>query len=170
VWVTYPRTVAEALVEYRQLALLGASADAIAEHVLPSEASAAKLLGAAAATPGSTGTRVFCPIWKDPWMAVGGDTYCHDILRLCGGLNVFAELEDKRYPTVTDDDIVQAAPEVILLPSEPFEFGAEHAANLAKLPIPAAVDGRIHLVDGTLLSWYGPRIHPALCEFSALLR
>ena len=31
--------------------------------------------------------RVFCPIWRDPWMAVSGDTYIHDLLALCGAEN-----------------------------------------------------------------------------------
>jgi ABC-type Fe3+-hydroxamate transport system substrate-binding protein len=28
--------------------------------------------------------RVFCPIWKKPWMTFNGDTYAHDVLRMLG--------------------------------------------------------------------------------------
>src|SRR5215210_1715279 len=31
--------------------------------------------------------RVFVPIWKEPYMSVGPDTYVHDVLRTCGGEN-----------------------------------------------------------------------------------
>jgi ABC-type Fe3+-hydroxamate transport system substrate-binding protein len=113
--------------------------------------------------------RVFSPIWRDPWMSVGGDTYIHDLLALCGGRNVFAQRGDRRYPRVTLDDVARAAPEVILLPDEPYAFGPADAAELATLPIPAARDGRIHCIDGTLVSWYGPRIQRAILEVRPLL-
>ena len=48
----------------------------------------------------ATATRVFCPIWRDPWMSIGRDTYIHDMLELCGGHNVFADTADRRYPIV----------------------------------------------------------------------
>ena len=51
---------------------------------------------------------------------------------------------------------------MILLPDEPYAFGARDAAELGELDLPAAVRGRIHLIDGTLVSWYGPRIQRAI--------
>jgi len=115
------------------------------------------------------GVRVFCPVWRDPWLAVGADTYIHDLLQLCGGENVFAEHSDRRYPRVVLDEVVAAAPEVILLPDEPYRFGPADAAEVARLDVPAARSGRIHLVDGTLVSWYGPRILPAIERLCSLL-
>jgi ABC-type Fe3+-hydroxamate transport system substrate-binding protein len=106
--------------------------------------------------------RVFCPIWKTPWMSVGCDTYAHDLLALCGGENVFAGREERRYPIVQLAEIVAASPEVILLPDEPYAFGAREVAELAGLEMAAAASGRIHLIDGTLVSWYGPRIQRAI--------
>ena len=103
-------------------------------------------------------TRVFCPIWKRPWMAVGHDTFADDLMRVCGGENVFADRRERRYPIVEEAEIAAAAPEVILLPDEPYAFGPRDAAELARLPVPAAQSGRIHCVDGTLVSWYGARI------------
>jgi ABC-type hemin transport system substrate-binding protein len=35
--------------------------------------------------------------------------------------------------------------------------------------VPAARDGRIHLIDGTLVSWYGPRIGRAIEALGRLL-
>jgi ABC-type hemin transport system substrate-binding protein len=51
---------------------------------------------------------------------------------------------------------------VILLPDEPYAFGPRDVAELASLDVPAARDARIHLIDGTWVSWYGPRIARAL--------
>ena len=46
---------------------------------------------------------------------------------------------------------------------------AEWFQELLRLDCPAARPGRIHVVEGELLSWYGPRIARALDLFSELL-
>jgi ABC-type hemin transport system substrate-binding protein len=165
VWLTYPRTVAEGARLLAELAELGASAEARRSVVAPVLAAVTE---AERARTGS-GVPVLCPIWRDPWMVVGADTYAHDLLTLSGGRNVFAERHERRYPRVTLDEIVAAAPEVVLLPDEPYAFGAQDAAELRRLPLPAARNGRIHLIDGTWVSWYGPRIARALPALRHLL-
>jgi ABC-type Fe3+-hydroxamate transport system substrate-binding protein len=115
------------------------------------------------------GTRqVFVPIWKNPYMSVGSDTYVHDVLRTCGGENVFGG--STRYPVVTPEEVEAAQPEVVLLPDEPYPFSAEDLEEFYELDIPAAHSDRIHLVDGKLLTWYGPRMASSLTQLSALLR
>ncbi|HEY5724466.1 MAG TPA: helical backbone metal receptor, partial [Methylomirabilota bacterium] len=113
--------------------------------------------------------RVFYPIWRKPWMTLSRDTYAHHMLADCGGVNVFAD-RPERYPTITLDDVARAAPEVILLPDEPYRFRRVHSRDFEAYPqVPAVRDGRIHLVDGKLLTWYGPRIAEALEIVPALL-
>jgi ABC-type Fe3+-hydroxamate transport system substrate-binding protein len=165
VWVTYPRTVREGASLLRELAGLGASAEAVAAVVDPVDEAVAAAEAARPAVP----VRVFCPIWRDPWMSVGSDTYADSLLRLCGGENVFANRGERRYPIVTLDDVARAAPQVILLPDEPYAFGPRDAQELARLDVPAARDARIHCVDGTWVSWYGPRIRAALAGIRRLL-
>ena len=166
VWTTYPRSVRAAAALLAELADLGATDEARERVVAPVE----RALALAEASRPERPTRVFCPIWKKPWMAVGADTYAHDLLALCGGENVFAEHRERRYPLVELEEIVAAAPEVILLPDEPYDFSERDALELAELPVPAAREGRIHCVDGTLVSWYGPRIRRAIETIRALLR
>jgi ABC-type Fe3+-hydroxamate transport system substrate-binding protein len=166
VWITYPRTVRDGAELLRELGeRIGASREAMEKVVAPVEAAIADAEQVRPIAP----PRVFCPIWRDPWMAVGRDTYVHSMIELCGGANVFADRGDRRYPIVTLEDVVAAAPEVIFLPDEPYAFGARDQAELAQLDVPAARDGRIHCVDGTWLSWYGPRIRPALRALRPLL-
>ena len=94
----------------------------------------------------------------------------HDMLATCGGENVFAGLP-RRYPEVTLADVALARPEVILLPDEPYRFRRAHIPDFSVHPeIPALRDGRVHLVDGKLLSWYGPRIEQALARLPDLLQ
>lgn len=165
VWVTYPRTVAEGARLLRELAELGGRRAELASVVAPVEEALARAQAARAASP----PRVFCPIWKHPWMAVGADTYAHDLIELCGGRNAFGGSGGRRYPVVREVEILAAAPEVILLPDEPYAFGAEDVRELRALAVPAAASGRIHCVDGTLLSWYGPRIRRAIELLRSLL-
>jgi ABC-type Fe3+-hydroxamate transport system substrate-binding protein len=112
--------------------------------------------------------RVFVPIWKKPYMSIGSDTYVHDVLETCGGENVCSDAT--RYPIITLKDVEAAQPEVILLPDEPYPFSAEDLEDFHALEVPAIHADRIHLVDGKLLTWYGPRMASSLVQLSALLR
>jgi len=67
--------------------------------------------------------RVFVPIWKNPYMSVGSDTYAHDVLETCGGENVCGG--STRYPVFTLEEVEAAQPEIVLLPDEPYPFSAE---------------------------------------------
>jgi ABC-type Fe3+-hydroxamate transport system substrate-binding protein len=111
--------------------------------------------------------RVFVPIWKSPYMGVGSNTYVHDVLKVSGGENVCGRAT--RYPVVALEEIEALRPEVILLPDEPYPFSAEDLPEFYALDVPAAKDDRIHLVDGKLLTWYGPRMASSLTQISALL-
>ncbi len=75
----------------------------------------------------------------------------------------------RRYPIVELAAIERAAPDVILLPSEPYPFGEEDRRELLGLACPAAAHDRIHLIDGTLVSWYGPRIAEAIRVLGRIL-
>jgi len=166
VWVTYPRTVAAGIALIREL---GEVTGAVAAATALADALDQRYAATAGETRGRRPVRVFCPIWRGPYMTISRDTYVHDMLVVCGGANVFADHAD-RYPTVTLAEVADAAPEVILLPDEPYRFRAAHRADFEAYPaIPAVVGGRIHLVDGKLLAWYGPRIGEALERLPVLL-
>jgi ABC-type hemin transport system substrate-binding protein len=111
--------------------------------------------------------RLFVPIWKNPYMSVGSDTYAHDVLETCGGENVCGG--STRYPIFTLEEVEAAQPEIVLLPDEPYPFSAEDLEDFYALDIPAAHSDRIHLVDGKLLTWYGPRMASSLTQLAALL-
>ena len=102
-------------------------------------------------------------------MTINGDTYIHDMLRVCGARNVFGD-RPERYPTVTLDEVAARRLDVILLSDEPFRFRRAHLADFAGYPeVPAVRDGRIYLVDGKPFSWHGPRIAEALRTLPGLI-
>lgn len=106
--------------------------------------------------------RVFCPIWKNPWMSFNHETYADDMLRLAGGDNVCGD-RSQRYCTVTLEEIAAADPEVILLPNEPYVFAQKDLPSLAPLSMTRAHrSAQVHFIDGKALSWYGPRTAAAL--------
>ena len=164
VFVGAPETVESAVQMLRELAEQVGAPEAAVEAVLgPIERTHGRLRGA---KPERT-RKVFVPIWKQPYMSVGSDTYVHDVLRTCGGENVCGRFT--RYPVVGLDEVEDLKPEVVLLPDEPYPFSAEDLPEFYALDIPARREDRIHLVDGKLLTWYGPRMASSLMQISALL-
>jgi ABC-type Fe3+-hydroxamate transport system substrate-binding protein len=165
VWVTYPRTVAGALQMIRELGEVtgtGDRAEALLSELQPLYERVRDASAARRPVP------VFYPIWRNPWMTIGADTYIHDVLAVCGAANVFGD-HPERYPTITLDDMAARRPEVIILPDEPFRFRRAHLADFAPYTdVPAVRDGRLHLVDGKPFSWHGPRIADALRTLPAL--
>lgn len=167
VWVDYPRTVADALTQIEWLAALGADAGRQKAVLQPIH----EALSRAAAHTGSR-CSVLVLIWRKPWMALGPDTYGDDLLTTAGFTNVLGDAPE-RYPRLDLNETAQRDPEVVLLPDEPYRFTAEDARELAAGSLAstrAAQSGRIHVCDGTLLFWHGPRIAAALDLFTALAR
>jgi ABC-type Fe3+-hydroxamate transport system substrate-binding protein len=166
VWVTYPRTVAAGIQMVRELGQLTGARDRAEPMAADLEA---RLAAARARAMAREPVDVFYPIWRNPYMTVSADTYIHDMLTVCGGHNVFADRAD-RYPTITLDEMAARRPAVIVLPDEPFRFRKIHLDDLAPYSdVPAVRDGRVHLTDGRLFCWYGPRIAEALETVPLLL-
>jgi ABC-type Fe3+-hydroxamate transport system substrate-binding protein len=136
--------------------------------------------------------RVFCPIWMDPLMTIHSDTFISDVLDLAGARNVFADRErryplaadlgkatpassqksagrDTRYPRITIEEVVERAPELVLLPDEPHPFSEEDAEVFRALAIPAASRGAVVRTGGKDLCWYGAQTIEGLPRVRALV-
>lgn len=93
-------------------------------------------------------------IWRKPYMAVNGDTYASALLELAGAENVFGG-RGERYPEITAEELAAAAPDVVLLCTEPFPFQERHADELAAST--GLARHRFEIADGEYLSWHGSR-------------
>ena len=102
------------------------------------------------------------PIWRDPWMVVGARTFTGDVLARLGLDNVFGAGPD-RYPHVEAEQIRAAAPDLILLPDEPYRFTPDDGPE----EFPAQ---RVVFVPGRLLTWYGPSLATARADLLSLTR
>ena len=166
VFVTFPRTVAGAIQMMRQLAEITDSLD-VAQPIL--EEAQAALSETEAANETRPRLRAFCPIWRRPWMTVGPNTYMHDVMFVCGAVNIFRDRHE-RYPKSELDEVARRVPEVIFLPDEPYPFGAKHIPEFTQyLHVPAVRNRRIYLLEGKHLCWYGPRIAKSLRYVQNLL-
>jgi ABC-type Fe3+-hydroxamate transport system substrate-binding protein len=153
VWVTVVESVDQALASMRRL--FGEVLDVGTPAWL--EAAAAEWARPAPAPA----RRVAVPIWRDPWMVVGPRTFTGDVLARLGLVNVFGAGED-RYPHVSVEQVLDAAPDVVLLPDEPYLFTADDGPE-AFPPV------RSVLVSGRALTWYGPSLATARTDLLAAL-
>lgn len=178
VYVSFPCTVAAAL---EHLIVTARLLDLDPARV-PEIDALRNALGRAESRPRGHAKRVAVPIWKDPWMSFDGRTYASDLLRLAGGENVFVDrprryplaadlgraeardtTRDTRYPRFELEELVSRAPELVLLPDEPFRFGETEQRELEAQGL------RAELVCGKDLFWYGVRAAGALDRLSARL-
>ena len=159
VFVTMPTMVAGAVAELRDLA----AAVGGLPHAAAIDADLVAAVAAAHRSRPPARPRYACAVWRDPWMWVGRHTYAADLLGLAGAEPV---LDDPatRYPRIEPDAVAALRPDLVLLPSEPYAFGAADAEEVAGWS-----GARVELVDGRALTWYGPRIPAALAAFRALL-
>ena len=108
-----------------------------------------------------SGLRVAIPIWRDPWMVVGGRTFTGDLVARLGLVNAFGD-GDERYPKVELTDIDSPDVDLVLLPDEPYVFTADDGPeSFAHTPT--------RLVSGRSLTWYGPSMLTARAELESTL-
>lgn len=151
VWVTYPQDLDQALASLERLA-------AVLAWGTPGWLAAAR----EAWEPAYSGPRVraVIPVWRKPWVVLGGGTFAGDLLRRLGVDNVFDGAD--RYPRPSLVDIQARRPDLVVLPDEPYEFTAQDGPQ-AFPGVPYA------LVSGRHLTWYGPSLTQARAVLSASL-
>jgi ABC-type Fe3+-hydroxamate transport system substrate-binding protein len=98
-------------------------------------------------------TDVAVAVWRDPWMVVGRDTFTGDLLQRLGYRNVYAGHAD-RYPKVELAEL-DRSDRVVLLPDEPYAFTPDDGPE-------AFASAGTRLVEGRLLTWYGPSLLEAV--------
>lgn len=94
-------------------------------------------------------------IWRDPWMAVGHNTFIASMLDKMGFADYLAN-HAKPYPVVSDSDM-QRDDTFYLFSSEPYRFLRYHQDLLEQ-----GFHGAI--VDGEVYSWFGIRSLKALTQ------
>jgi iron complex transport system substrate-binding protein len=113
---------------------------------------------------------VFYQVWDDPLMTLNGDNVVNEVIDLCGGHNVFADLKPL-VPSVSSEAVLAANPEAIVT-AKAGETRPEHPLptldTWRKWPSMTAVArGNLFGIDGDLINRPTPRLAlgaAALCE------
>lgn len=110
----------------------------------------------------STKTKVKYPtmvlIAVKPLIVAGAGSFISEVIEKAGGKNAFDDISDK-YPVVNQEAVLNANPEVILIPStnEQIYQDFAEAYPLLHLNMIASQDGRVYLIDPNLVLRPGPR-------------
>lgn len=109
---------------------------------------------------------VFYQIWNEPLITIGGGHVINDVIRLCGGRNVFADV-DQLAPQISTEAVLAAAPEVIIA-SGTGEQRPEWLNDWRQWPqLPAVQQEQLRFIPPYLLQRHTPRILEGtarLCE------
>ena len=158
VWLSDISSLPDALDMIRRVGFIAGAKEKAAALADTVEASFAALT-----TPGNqTAISAAYFIWRKPYMVAATGTFIDDMLRRAGFANVFAGLS--RYPEITAEQLVSAAPQRLFLSSEPYPFGNKHIAEFQAI----CPNAKIEIVDGELFSWYGSRLRQSAAYFSQL--
>lgn len=122
---------------------------------------AARIRAALAGPPGKP-IPVFCPIWHAPWMTFDKTAYPHAVLEAAGFRNVFADHAGPKYFEVAEGEVAATDAAFTLLPTEPFPFHKQRVDTTSLGP--AGAPGRVHVIDGEALTWFGTRTAPGIEE------
>ena len=116
--------------------------------------------------------RLFYQVWDKPLFTLNGTHIVSDAMRVCGGVNIFADLKVTA-PSIGIEAVLQADPEAIIGTTEK-NPGAGGVTLWKRYPSMTAVRrDNLFLVDGNLMNRAGPRMidgAAALCERLDLAR
>lgn len=110
---------------------------------------------------------VFQLIWPQPLITVGSSHIINEIIKTCGGRNVFAALPDLM-PVISEENLIASNPEVILssVSNELLESG-EHGLFQRFSYLPAVKNHQVYFIHPDLIHRQSPRILEAtkmICE------
>ena len=108
--------------------------------------------------------RTFYQVWDKPLYTLSGKSILTDAMRLCGGVNIFDDLNVVA-PIVTIESVLQANPEAIIATAEKNYGDVELWKQYGS--VQAVRNKNLFTLDGNLLNRAGPRMiegTAAMCE------
>jgi iron complex transport system substrate-binding protein len=119
--------------------------------------------------------KVFWGFWGEPIYTAGAGTIIDDVIHQAGGDNVGRSAPGS-WPQIGLEALVALAPEVIITTSSPGGVDAM-AGQIDRLrsfegwkSLPAVKSGRVHFIEGDLLTRPGPRLIEALEQLALIFQ
>jgi iron complex transport system substrate-binding protein len=122
----------------------------------------AKMAAISGKTTGKHKVKVLWVVQREPLRVAGRNTFINELIELAGGENAIGQTFHV-YPPIGGEQVIASAPQVII---EPDMTGGDLARQHAQAvsywarytTVPAVADGRIHVIDGDLVSRLSPRL------------
>jgi iron complex transport system substrate-binding protein len=154
--------IASTLLEFGRLAGTEAQASAAAQHYQN------ELAGLRLQYANRPRLKVFYQVWDRPLYTLSGGQVVSEVMSLCGGDNVFADLSALA-PAIDKEAVLARNPDVILIAATGAE-GERQTRQWQQFPTLRAVRGRhIYTVDPSLTGRMAPRILQGVREVCSLL-
>jgi len=119
--------------------------------------------------------RVFYVVFNDPPMTAGPHTFVAQLIGLAGGESVFPDVQ-QLWPTVSMEEIVRRAPDLVIVPRGTRSRGEAPGTALAELrarggwrDVGAVKAGHVVTVDENLVNRPGPHLGEAARALRAVL-
>lgn len=126
------------------------------------------------AIAGQMRPRVLWVVQREPLRVAGRDTFINELIELAGGENAIGPTLHK-YPPIGAEQIIACGAEVIIEPAMlESDFAHQRETALAywsRWPhVPAVGAGRIHVIDGDIVSRLSPRLYQGIETIAQCLR
>ena len=108
---------------------------------------------------------VFWPLYDQPLLATGSGSYLNELIEIAGGRNIYGFMKEPS-PRVTFEDLMRRDPDVVLTSPE---ARARYLADPRWRALRALRDGRLLVIDTTLVLRPGPRLGEAARSIALLL-
>lgn len=101
--------------------------------------------------------KVFYQLWSEPMMTVNKATWIHQLIEVCGAVNVFAD-NPTEYPQISVENVIVAQPELIITPQEKSDKPQPKIDWQKWQVIPAVKHNRFMVVDADLIHRFSRRM------------
>lgn len=140
--------------------LIGRSAGTEATAEAAAHAFETEVAGLLARYAGAREVTVFYQVWERPLQTIGGTHIIDEVIRTCGGRNVFADVKALA-PEVSLESVIAADPEVILIGDGE---GAESPSWARLASMRAVAQGRVYGVDAAWVERATPRLAKGVAQ------
>jgi len=122
---------------------------------------------------GRTKPKVLWVIQRYPLRLAGRKTFINELIEMAGGVNAIGPTLTQ-YPPVNSEAVIGCMPDVIIEPvMDPDQFEQQRSTASEFYQryaiVPAMQNGRIHIIDGDVVSRLGPRLDKAVELIAACL-
>lgn len=117
--------------------------------------------------------KVLWVIQRYPLRLAGRNTFINELIEIAGGVNAIGPTLTQ-YPPVNSEEVIGCMPDVIIEPvMDPEQFDQQESSATEFYHryaiVPAVKNGRVHIIDGDVVSRLGPRLDEAAELIAACL-